>query len=490
MKQSVNRTLVISPLIASFLQFSAGPWISAVISFILTPVTTWLIIPAEFGKASMFTLAYSFILQIALLGTDQSFVRAFYEKEEQARRHLLWQCLVVPLGLAVFISAAILVSRERISLILFGETRHFLPVAILSFTIITGIFDRFASLVLRMKKRGLAFSSLRIVNVSVSSVILIAYAYFVSRTFLAVILGALAGNLCSLTISIAMERRFWKPRLVFKEIEEIKGILRYGIPFVPTFVIVWVFQSMDRIALRHYSTFAEIGIYAAAFKLVAVLTLLQAGFTTFWAPHAYEEYERSPESTELYRKMFTMISFVMLMIAATAILLKDAIILILASTYKEAAYIMPFLIFHPLMYTVSEVTVCGINFKKRTHWHLWISLACALLNLAGNTLLVPTYGARGAAFSTGMSYVLFFFLRTCISQQCYRIPYRLKRFYSLTGLITVQAFFNTFIPGFTLQVGSSLAVLAFIVWSHRQEIKGIKLIATSVLGNITGGNQD
>jgi O-antigen/teichoic acid export membrane protein len=474
-------------LFRSFLQFSAGPWISAVISFILTPVTTWLIIPAEFGKASMFTLAYSFILQIALLGTDQSFVRVFYEKEEDKRRSLLWQCLVVPIALAVFISAAILVSRERISLILFGETGHFLPVAILSVTIITGIFDRFASLVLRMKKRGLAFSSLRIVNVSVSSVVLIAYAYFVSRTFHAVILGTLAGNLCSLAISIAMERRFWKPRLVFKEIEDIKGILRYGIPFVPTFVIVWVFQSMDRMALRHYSTFAEIGIYAAAFKLVAVLTLLQAGFTTFWTPHAYEEYERSPESTELYRKMFTMISFVMLMIAATAILFKDAVILILARSYAGAAYIMPFLIFQPLMYTVSEVTVCGINFKKRTHWHLWISVACALLNLAGNTLLVPTYGARGAAFSTGMSYVLFFFLRTWISQQCYRIPFGLKRFYALAALITVQAFINTFTGCFGLSIASSMLTIGIIVWSYWHEIKGIKLIATGVTGFLNRG---
>ncbi len=238
-------------LFRSFLQFSAGPWISAVISFILTPVTTWLIIPAEFGKASMFTLVYSFILQIALLGTDQSFVRAFYEKEEKARRHLLWQCLVVPLGLAVIVFAAILVSRERISLILFGETGYFLPVAILSVTIITGIFDRFAFLVLRMKKRGLAFSSL----------------------------------------------------------------------------------------------------------------------------------------------------------------------------------------------------------------------------LAGNTLLVPTYGARGAAFSTGMSYVLFFFLRTWISQQCYRIPYGLKRFYILTGIVSAQAFINTFTGSTKLSIGSSIITLACIAWSYRQEIR-------------------
>ena len=69
--------------IKSFFQFSIGQWVAALISFITTPITTWLIIPEEFGKASMFTLAFNLLLNIALLGADQSFVRMFYEKEEE-----------------------------------------------------------------------------------------------------------------------------------------------------------------------------------------------------------------------------------------------------------------------------------------------------------------------------------------------------------------------------------------------------------------------
>jgi len=47
--------------IKSFFQFSIGQWVAALISFITTPITTWLIIPEEFGKASMFTLAFNLL---------------------------------------------------------------------------------------------------------------------------------------------------------------------------------------------------------------------------------------------------------------------------------------------------------------------------------------------------------------------------------------------------------------------------------------------
>ena len=64
----------------------------------------------------------------------------------------------------------------------------------------------------------------------------------------------------------------------------INAIIKYGLSFVPAFLITWLFQSIDRLALRNYCDFTEIGLYSAAFKVGAVMNLIQAGFTTFWTP--------------------------------------------------------------------------------------------------------------------------------------------------------------------------------------------------------------
>ncbi len=98
--------------IKSFFQFSIGQWIAALISFVTTPITTWLIIPEEFGRASMFTLAFNLLLNIALLGADQSFVRMFYEKPEEERRNLLWESLMPSLSVGIIIWSYLLFYLE------------------------------------------------------------------------------------------------------------------------------------------------------------------------------------------------------------------------------------------------------------------------------------------------------------------------------------------------------------------------------------------
>jgi O-antigen/teichoic acid export membrane protein len=59
----------------------------------------------------------------------------------------------------------------------------------------------------------------------------------------------------------------------------------------------------------------------------------------------------------------------------------------------------------------------GINFMRRTELGIWVTGAAALFNLGGNWLLVPRFGALGAAVATAVSYVIFFWTRTLISRQ-------------------------------------------------------------------------
>ena len=112
----------------------------------------------------MFTLAFNLLLNIALLGADQGFIRMFYEKEEEKRRNLLWEALLPSLLIGFVIFIFIGIFWKNLSLVLFGDSNHFLPILLLGLTILIGTVERFATLAVRMKKRGIAFSTLRVVN--------------------------------------------------------------------------------------------------------------------------------------------------------------------------------------------------------------------------------------------------------------------------------------------------------------------------------------
>ena len=98
----------------------------------------------------------------------------------------------------------------------------------------------------------------------------------------------------------------------------------------------------------------------------------------------------------------------------------------------------------PIMYTISETTVIGINFNKKQEKHIYISLVSSIVNIIGNIVLVPMIGVVGAGISTGLSYILFFIMRTNISLKYYKVNYNLKKFYTMTFIISLYALYATF----------------------------------------------
>ena len=107
--------------------------------------------------------------------------------------------------------------------------------------------------------------------------------------------------------------------------------------------------------------------------------------------------------------------------------------------------ILPFLIFNPIMYTISETTVSGLVFMKKSKMQVLAAAGACLTNAIGNYILVPILACKGAAISTGISYIVFFALRTLLSNKYFYVDFGLKKFSILTTLAILYAFYNTFV---------------------------------------------
>jgi O-antigen/teichoic acid export membrane protein len=133
------------------------------------------------------------------------------------------------------------------------------------------------------------------------------------------------------------------------------------------------------------------------------------------------------------------------------------------------------------MFTVSETTVGGIAFKKKSRMHIWIAAGACLTNIVGNSLLVPIYGGRGAAISTGISYIVFFTLRTLISNYYFYIDYKLKKYYIITALVIIYALYNTFnkldIVSF---FGYIVCIIMLFILYKRTFIEGMQIVKSKL----------
>ena len=124
------------------------------------------------------------------------------------------------------------------------------------------------------------------------------------------------------------------------------------------------------------------------------------------------------------------------------------------------------LIFVPIMYLISETTMMGIGFKKKSKYFLYISIIVAIFNIIGNILLVPKYGAKGAAISTGISYIIFFSLRTYFSLKLINFGFNLKRIYMVTILLLCYALYLSFYNNlkYTILLGGLLIITVLLIY--------------------------
>ncbi|MGG2024823.1 oligosaccharide flippase family protein [Gottfriedia sp. S16(2024)] len=433
-----------SNLLNKFLEYALGSGIVLLLGLISSPINTRLFSPNEFGKYSMFILFSSLIGSIILMGLDNSFVRFFYEEEKEGRAKLLKASLKLPILLVVISSLLLIIFCSSILNQLFNEFNIQLIILIIINNFFS-LLSRYMFLVVRMQQKGRIYSYLQIAQKALNIILIIVFFKFFDNNFLALVYSFVISQLIACLIGMLIEKEIWFSMFKSNQIKTTNiELLKYGFPLVFTYLITWLFQSIDRIAIKHFKDFKELGLYAAAFSIVALLNAVQGAFTTFWVPVAFEKFSKNPNDKQFFEKVSRLVAFTMFFIGTLIILFKDIIIYLLGNEYRGASYIMPFLIFMPIMYTISETTVIGINFQKKSSMHIIIAIIAALVNLIGNLLLVPNYGAVGAAISTGIAYIIFFYLRTIISKKYFKINYGLTKIFISTLCLFVLAFYASF----------------------------------------------
>lgn len=450
-------------LLNKFFSFSIGGYISILIGLISVPITTRMLTPEQYGIASIISLIVNILMLIVSLGLDQGFVRFFYEEKEEARGKLLFNCLYYPIFILFVIILGIIFFNKNISEFILKKQEFYIALILIAMLIFT-LANRFSTLVIRMEQKAKLFSFFTVLTQVLNFLFILLFFKIYKDNYKTIVLATLFSTMITTILSVIIEKKIWS----FKGESNFtkRELLKFSLPLSLTMALTWIFQSSDKIIIKIFTGMYEVGIYSAAFKIIALISIIQNGFTTFWAPVAYEKYSKNPSETLFFEKVFEYVSLFFLVLGAFILMSKNLIILLLGETYVEASKVMPMLVFIPIMYTISETTMLGIGFKKQTKYFLIISITVALLNIIGNLILVPVLGAKGAAISSGCVYIVFFAMRTYYSMKLINFKFKLKKLYLILVFMLLYALYLTFYNNFlyTIVFGIILEILIFIVY--------------------------
>lgn len=430
-------------LFKKFIEFSVGNVALLVLGLLSSSIITRIITPDQNGKFNLFTTITSLIILVVMVGQDQAYIRYYHEEDNENRGKLLRQCIKIPLVINLCMGVVALLFYKPISNFIASEESLILVILVLIHSNFS-IISNFVLINIRMKQKGKIYSFVTAINkVIYLSLICFFYSLF-KNNYMTLILALIVANIATVVIGVIFERKDW---LVFSKDKNLKTntktLLNYGSPFIFSMAIIWVFQYIDKVSLKIFSSDFQIGLYGGAMTIIGVMNTLQGAFTTFWTPVAYERYSANPDDKEFFSNVNQIVSVMMILISIGLIVTKDIVVLILGPEYREAVFIIPFLVFMPIMYTISETTVLGINFKKVTKYHIYVAIFSAISNILGNVILVPKMGATGAAISTGFSYIVFFITRTYFAGKLYNINFSLGRFWISIIAVYVLAIYSS-----------------------------------------------
>ena len=359
--------------IKKLLGYALGPIGSAAASAISLPLISWYFPADDIGRIVLLQTVSGLILIVLGLGLDQSYIREYHAAPDKSV--LLNTVSLLPLLLSAACIAGILLAAPAMPSEMILELKQ-ADLGVLCVVFMAALVPaRFLSVVLRMQERAYAFSFSQLMPKLLILVLVAGYMLTgaANSTFNLVAAYAAAQWLALAVLSVQTRRdaaRAWK---AYTDPALLKETLKYGVPLVLGGLAYWGLTSVDRLVFR-------------------------------WV----NENENLDRIAKIVPPMLAAAAAVLCL----AGIFSPLIPLILPSKYAAVQFILLSSILFPLLYTMTEVTGIGINVSRKTWLVTVISVIALAANFALCRLLVPAFGAKGAAASMAVSFWLYFALKT------------------------------------------------------------------------------
>lgn len=390
-------------LMGNTLIFAIGSFSSKAMVFLLMPFYSRVLTDVQFGTADLITATSNLLLPFVMLSVNEAIIRFGLDRSVKKSDVFSVGVTTVLAGFAVFcLLSPIMLQIEMISSQTLLIYLYVLAAALKS---VTAQFARSIGLV-----RLYAFDGfLSTLTVIVFNLLFLAVFQWGTIGY---VLSIIFSNLLSIVFLFVVARLSRYVNFLSIDRKLRRDMLRYSIPLIPTTMFWWITSALDRYVIVYFWGEGSNGLYAAAHKLPALLTLVSAVFYQAWQISAVSESGRGARTNRFYSQVYDHYS-TLLFLAGSGIIMvcRPFTSVWLGEAFVPSWEFVPFLVMAEVLSTL--ITFMG-SFYMVSKRNATVSVAIAAgaaANLVLNLLLVPEYGARGAALATVFSYLLAFIVR-------------------------------------------------------------------------------
>ncbi|WP_161947620.1 lipopolysaccharide biosynthesis protein [Malonomonas rubra] len=422
--------------------YGLGSALSRLISVFTAPILTWYFVPADYGAMALTQTVISCFILMLSFNLHSGIFRYFYEYETDSERSvvvstgfLFYFVAGFVLGLIVWLSADLVEGLLTISSS--GQSLPY-PYAyyfqIMAYGVPSTLLNTHFMSVFRLRRMAWAYAAVNACQV-VLNVGFVLFAVVVLKYGIdGVLFSGVLTSLIITLLALAILYRFYTFTFSF---QILGSILSYCLPQFPAVVMNWSLAQSNRFFINYFSTLEHQGYYAIALKLASLLLLFVTAFRLAWDPFAMAQM-KTENAKEFYARGYEFYSLLFVFIGASiALLSKPVLILLTPDTYWVAHSIVIFLIMAFVYQGANNILGIGISISKKTKFISYAQVSSLVVNISLNFILVPKYGAWGAAIAFLCGTIAQSISVYLFSQKVYEVDYKFFKIQVLNVLVFI-----------------------------------------------------
>lgn len=447
--------------------------LNKIVPFLLLPIITRMLPDAsDFGVYSMYTTIVGFGTPLVVLGLNDAMFREYFEKDDlQYRYNVTTTTQRMIMMSSLIVSITLILFNKSFSNMFYGESGYGNLVIFAAIGVFLGGIKSPIQAPTRMQNQKRIFVVSGLISSLVTYILALALIYF-GYSYYGLIYSSNFAIFVLLVFFGIRNRNFFIEGSYDKRIA--KELLKIGLPLLPTFLIYWIFNSMDKIMIINMLGTFDLGIYSIGSKMAQASQLIYAGFVGGYSYFKFSTMKDS-DQVEMNSRLFEYLG----LISALAFIIVYPIIpilfeLLFESVYVQGAIVAPYLFLSPLLLILFQVVGSQFIVVKKSHYASISLVIGALVNVILNYILIQRIGIEGAALATLVGYIISVLFVSVIAKKKNLLIIRGK-FVSVCLLVIGYLLLNRcFIDNvFLLQLTSSIVFIIIISGLYLEEVKNM-----------------
>ena len=396
------------------------------IGFLLLPVMTAILMPADYGVISLFTTTAHILFIFCSLGIHQGFYRHYTEAQDTSKQLLVLNTsLALAVGYWLLTLPVFLLFSQKLNQWIFDIDGSSMVLALTASTLIQ-VIDSVACNRLQADGRRWAYFIVVVTSSIVlraSAIILVllgmgAWGWVLSDTF-----GRLLAVL--LLVAVAMPDARVRPH-----IKLIRPLASYGVMLVPALISYYFMIVSDKYLIRALTddSLQQVGFYSVGERIAGVMQLVNLAFIFGWQRFAFRNMHTSDGPPIIARGILWFAIAGSYLALALAMLGDDLTRWFVAKEYAPGIVVITPLTLAALLGGLAGAAEIGLHKRKRPLRISYLNGAAAVCNIVLNFWAIPRWGIAGAAVATMVSqaFRLVFIWRA--SHAAFPLPFEYARF--------------------------------------------------------------